>query len=50
MSENERKNANSGREMRVLMDKELEAVGGGRRSPGELVIVHQYDKASPVLS
>jgi hypothetical protein len=50
VSENERKNANSDRDMRVLRDEELETVGGGHRSPRELIIVHQYDKASPVLS
>ncbi len=50
MSEKRSVTPNPGPDTRVLRDDELESVSGGHRSPGEFVIVHQYDKASPVLS
>ena len=49
MSETKTVTSNPGPGMRVLPAEELETVSGGHRSPSEFVIVHHYDKASPVL-
>jgi hypothetical protein len=50
MRENRNGSASLEHGTRVLRAEELETVSGGHRSPGEFVIVHQYDKSSPVLS
>jgi hypothetical protein len=50
MSANQNGSTNPDRDTRVLRDEELDTVSGGHRAPRELVIVHQYDKASSVLS
>jgi type VI protein secretion system component Hcp len=49
MSEKENVAVNRDADTRVLRDDELDCVSGGRAKHGEIVVVKELDKASPVL-
>jgi type VI protein secretion system component Hcp len=49
MTEKENVAVNRDADTRILRDDELDSVSGGRVQHGEIVVVKELDKTSPVL-